>query len=160
VAALLDVERGVPSVTEGKIDKPLDTLGVISRVGGRQLQTDEDEAKGKSSELRLASGWGHGGKGGITMPGKGKIIQRDYTPEERASIEQSATRLGLSVEEMLAHLGERTCDVHLNEVAYWRNIPARVWDYTIGGYQVIKKWLSYREYKLLGRALTVEKREK
>src|SRR5260370_25906242 len=48
------------------------------------------------------------------------------------------------------------CDVHLNVVAYWKNIPARVWDYTIGGYQVIKKWLSYREHKLLGRALTTD----
>jgi hypothetical protein len=34
--------------------------------------------------------------------------------------------------------------------------PARVWDYTIGGYQVIKKWLSYREHDLLGRPLTTE----
>jgi hypothetical protein len=30
-----------------------------------------------------------------------------------------------------------------------------VWEYTIGGYQVIKKWLSYREEKLLGRGLTI-----
>jgi len=29
-----------------------------------------------------------------------------------------------------------------------------VWTYTIGGYQVIKKWLSYREKPLLGRGLT------
>jgi hypothetical protein len=29
-----------------------------------------------------------------------------------------------------------------------------VWGYTIGGYQVIKKWLSYREKPLLGRGLT------
>ena len=29
----------------------------------------------------------------------------------------------------------------------------RVWDYTFGGYQVIKKWLSYREQPVLGRAL-------
>jgi len=33
----------------------------------------------------------------------------------------------------------------INEVANWRNIPAKVWSYYIGGYQVIKKWLSYRE---------------
>ena len=32
----------------------------------------------------------------------------------------------------------------INEVAYWRNVPTRVWGYYIGGYQVIKKWLSYR----------------
>jgi len=42
----------------------------------------------------------------------------------------------------------------LNNVAHWSNIPLRVWEYTIGGYQVIKKWLSYREDKLLGRPLT------
>jgi len=34
------------------------------------------------------------------------------------------------------------------------NVPARVWEYTIGGYQVIKKWLSYREFNILGRSLT------
>ena len=45
-------------------------------------------------------------------------------------------------------------DVYLNESACWKDIPAPVWDYTIGGYQVIKKWLSYREFELLGRALT------
>jgi hypothetical protein len=35
-------------------------------------------------------------------------------------------------------------------------VPKRVWTYTIGGYQVIKKWLSYRERPLLGRDLTPE----
>jgi hypothetical protein len=42
----------------------------------------------------------------------------------------------------------------INEVGYWRNVLARVWGYYIGGYQVIKKWLSYREHALLGRPLT------
>lgn len=35
-------------------------------------------------------------------------------------------------------------------------MPAAVWRFTIGGYQVIKKWLSYREVDLLGRPLTTE----
>jgi hypothetical protein len=35
-------------------------------------------------------------------------------------------------------------------------VPAGVWDYTLGGYQVIKKWLSYREGPLLGRDLKPE----
>jgi len=34
------------------------------------------------------------------------------------------------------------------------NSRIKVWKYTIGDYQVLKKWLSYRERKLLGRALT------
>lgn len=45
--------------------------------------------------------------------------------------------------------GATACDVFLNYRAYWRNIPANVWEYHIGGYQVIKKWLSYREEKIL-----------
>jgi hypothetical protein len=47
----------------------------------------------------------------------------------------------------------RTLDIHLNDDAMWTNIPVNVWNYTLGGYQVIKKWLSYREASILGRAL-------
>jgi len=39
-------------------------------------------------------------------------------------------------------------DVYLNGSAYWKNVPLEVWEYRIGGYQVLKKWLSYREEKL------------
>jgi hypothetical protein len=56
----------------------------------------------------------------------------------------------------MACLGGTCVDVFLNERAYWRCVPARVWHYTIGGYQVMKKWLSYRERPLLGRDLTAE----
>ena len=52
-----------------------------------------------------------------------------------------------------ARLGETTFDVYLNEEAYWRNVPAAVWDYRLGSYQVLKKWLSYREREVLGRKL-------
>ncbi len=54
---------------------------------------------------------------------------------------------------LMACLGGACYDVFLNERVYWRCVPARVWTYTIGGYQVIKKWLSYRERPLLGRDL-------
>jgi len=148
IAALLDTEQGVDGVTTGAITDPLKSIAVVSNAGGGALDPKED--------LKVTAGWGHAGKGGVTMPGKGRIIERDYTPAERASIERGAALLGLSIEEAFAHLGERTGDVYLNDVAYWKNIPARVWDYTIGGYQVIKKWLSYRELELLSRPLTPE----
>ena len=44
----------------------------------------------------------------------------------------------------------------LNDGAFWKNVPSAVWDYRIGGYQVIKKWLSYREEPILGRPLKPE----
>ena len=52
--------------------------------------------------------------------------------------------------------GGRVVDVYLNGVAYWKNIPEPVWKFTLGGYQVMKKWLSYRERALLGRDLTID----
>jgi hypothetical protein len=60
----------------------------------------------------------------------------------------------VTYEQLTACLGDTCADVYLNERAYWRCMPKRVWTYTIGGYQVMKKWLSYRERPLLGRDLT------
>ena len=53
-------------------------------------------------------------------------------------------------------LGQTTFDIYLNGNSYWRNVPAAVWCYKLGGYQVLKKWLSYRERPILGRALLLE----
>ena len=134
-------------MTAGALRPELKPLAMISKVGGGALNPD-------AGDLALTVGWGHGGKDGITMPGKGKVITRDYTPEELAAIREGAPALGLTPEQALEHLGESTYDIYLNEVAYWQNIPEKVWNYYIGGYQVIKKWLSYREKTLLGRPLT------
>ena len=40
----------------------------------------------------------------------------------------------------------RCVDSYLNGDALWSAVPLHVWDYTLGGYQVLKKWLSYREF--------------
>lgn len=77
------------------------------------------------------------------MPGRGRIVTRDYAPNEAPAQAQAAL------------LGLCTNDAFLNDDAYWRNIPDAVWSFTIGGYQVLKKFLSYREHPLLGRPLTL-----
>ena len=79
------------------------------------------------------------------MPGQGRIVERAFTLEERAAMDDS-----------LASLGETAFDVYLNASTYWRNVPASVWRCKLGGYQVLKKWLSYRERAILGRGLTPE----
>ena len=47
-------------------------------------------------------------------------------------------------------------DVYINDRVYWQNVPLDVWAMTIGGYPVVKKWLSYREFRVLGRPLFQE----
>ena len=56
----------------------------------------------------------------------------------------------------LPPLGDSTVDFYLNGRAFWRNVPVAVWEYRLSGYQVLKKWLSYRERNILGRALSIE----
>ncbi len=148
VAALLDTEQAVPGVTTGAIRPELREIGLLRRVdGGNYMQPDD---------LAVTAGWGHGGKGSVTMPGKGRIVTRDYTAAERAAINSPRPLAGEGLGVGAVCLGAETRDVSLNGVAYWANVPARVWEYTIGGYQVMKKWLSYREQPLLGRPLTPE----
>jgi hypothetical protein len=145
IAALLDTEPGVQAIRVSENRPELKLIGTITRIGGGNL-TDSD--------LSLTVGWGHIGKGGINMPGKGRLVERDYSKAERESIGSGTKALDLSIQQVFSVLGSDTCDIYLNDVAYWSNVPQNVWEYTIGGYQVIKKWLSYREAKLLGRPLT------
>jgi hypothetical protein len=149
LAAFLDTEISVVGVTTGAIRPDLKEIAVISREGGGSLEP----AKG---HLALTAGWGHAGKEGAVMPGKGLAKVRDYTQSELAALEIGARKLGTSSGELVKLLGGQTMDIHLNDVAYWKNVPTRVWEYTIGGYQVIKKWLSYRERELLGRDLSTD----
>ena len=152
VAALLDTENTAKGVTTGEIRTELRLLAAPAHKGGGMLNPN-------AGDLAITVGWGHGSNnnnGNVTMPGKGKLLERPYTPDELSAIQEGAEAIGLTVEEALQHLGATTCDIYLNNIAYWKNIPSNVWRYTIGGYQVLKKWLSYREQSLLGRAITVE----
>jgi Type ISP C-terminal specificity domain/N-6 DNA Methylase len=149
VAALLDTEAEVPGVTGGKIAPIFKTIGLIAKTGGGQLDPDV-------GDLNVDAGWGHAGKEGVTMPGKGRLTERPYDGNEAKAIEADAALLGITAKQATQLLGEKTCDVYLNGAAYWRNVPVNVWEYYIGGYQVIKKWLSYREHDLLGRSLKLE----
>jgi hypothetical protein len=136
VAALLDSEQPVAGVTSGSIDEALRPIAVLSIAGGGQINP-------AGGDLDVTADWGYAGRGGITMPGKGKTLER------RAEGAEIAPGLGVVPD-------GKTLDVYLNERVYWRNVPPRVWNYTIGGYQVLKKWLSYRERPLLGRGLRVD----
>ena len=136
LAQLLDPETGVSGVTMGPLHPEISAIAVPATVDGGNM-ADED--------FEVSAGWGHYGSGDAVMPGQGRVEERSCTAEELAALGDA-----------MATLGDATFDIYLNGRAYWRNVPASVWNYKLGGYQVLKKWLSYRESKVLGRKLTPE----
>ena len=136
LAALLDPDTPVPGVTEGALRPEIAAVAVPAVREGRNMAGDD---------FALTAGWGHYGQGEVVMPGQGRVVERSFTPAERAALGDA-----------LPALGETTFDAYLNGNAYWRNVPAAVWRYKLGGYQVLKKWLSYRERDILDRVLATE----
>ncbi len=136
LARLLDPESSVPGVTEGSLPQEIAAIGVPSTTDGRHMAGED---------FTVTAGWGYSGSGGAVMPGQGRIVERAYTPDEYAA-------LGVA----LPAMGDTTFDIYLNARAFWRNVPATVWNYKLGGYQVLKKWLSYRERKIVDRPLRLE----
>ena len=136
LAALLDADTPVPGVTAAPLRPEIGAVAVPSTTGGGNMA---------GGDFALTAGWGHFGQGEAVMPGQGRVDERPYTADERAALGEAAPTLG-----------DTTFDIYLNDGAYWRNVPAAVWHYKLGGYQVLKKWLSYREQSVLGRLLKPE----
>ena len=134
LACLVDPDRAVQGVTHGTLRPGLAATAEPATANGRNMS---------GMDFAMTAGWGHYGSGDAVMPGQGRAVERDYTTAERAEHDEATTTLG-----------PKTFDIYLNDNACWRNVPAAVWTYKLGGYQVLKKWLSYRERGVLGRALT------
>ena len=133
---LLDTNMPVSGVTQGTLRAEVAVIAVPATANGRNMAGDD---------FALTAGWGHYGTGDAVMPGQGRVVEREYTPDE-------LTALGAAI----SVLGAKTLDVYLNDHVFWRNVPTAVWTYKLGGYQVLKKWLSYREQTVLDRLLEPE----
>lgn len=126
VAALLDVRRPVPGVTHGAVAPELRPLGAPQRRPG----APDDQLHPAEGHFALRAQWGTRANGTV-LPGKGRTTP---TPGRETT-----------------HL-----DVWLNDEACWAAVPTAVWATTLGGYPVLKKWLSYRAAPVLGRDLTAD----
>ena len=112
------------------LDVERDAGDMLARfdVGNVALPATASGRQMQGDDFAVSAGWGHFGAGGAVMPASGRV---------------EPSRAG-------------TVNVHLNDGAWWANVPAPVWEYRLGGYQVLKKWLSYREESVLGRRLEAE----
>jgi hypothetical protein len=134
VADLLDPSRAIEGVTTGTIQMALRQIAVLERVGGGAAAGNDFAARAR---------WGARDARGAVMPGPGLVEQRLYSESELADGDA-------------ATLGDTTVDIYLNDQLFWRNVPTEVWNFTIGGFQVLKKWLSYRAHAVIERPLTLD----
>lgn len=134
VAALLDPSTDVPGVTAGSIRPELRRIAVPERADG----TGIDEHRGHTA---VTARWGYLGSKGQVMPGTGHTVEHPAPT-------------GLP-----AALGSAVVDVYLNDATRWAGVPRAVWAFTLGGYPVLKKWLSYRQEDVLGRPLSMREVE-
>jgi hypothetical protein len=137
VAALLNPNKPVTGVDTAPLDLCLRTVADIERTDGKPLNPGQ-------GDLAVTAGWGIVQRRAV-MPGIGK-----YNERERVATESE----GLTNEDRDV-LGNQVLDIHLNDRAFWRSVPEASWDYKIGGFQVLRKWLSYRDKRVLGRDLTI-----
>jgi hypothetical protein len=138
IAQLTDIEHVNMGVTAGNILPHLRPLGPIS-----------------ATDLKVNAGWGRLDSEGRVNPGPGRYVRRKWTDAERELMNNGFSKDGLDHARAFELLGD-PIDIYLNETTFWKGVPACVWDYYIGGYQVLKKWLSYREENVLGRVLKVD----
>jgi hypothetical protein len=138
LAGLLDTEADVPGITSGAVADHFKTLGNIS-----------------ATDLRITASWGSKDSRGRINPGNGKVEIRTWKSGENAALKSGFAAVGVAEPRGFELLGPPV-DVYLNGTTHWQAVPEAVWNYYIGGYKVIKKWLSYREESVLGRALSKE----
>ncbi|MGP0092311.1 MAG: type ISP restriction/modification enzyme [Xanthobacteraceae bacterium] len=117
VTRLLDADRDASDVIRAVLGADrASVLGPLKRSDGKQVRPEDVKI--------TVTYWGGG---------KGRWKPRPFIVEELP-----ATDYGDA-------WGERTGDLFLNDDAYFANVPELVWDYQLGGYPVLKKWLGYRQ---------------
>jgi Type ISP C-terminal specificity domain/N-6 DNA Methylase len=137
IATLLDLDKTIRGVDTNPITPHMQRVASIQRVPSGALNPG-------AGDLAVTAGWGIVQPRAV-MPGAGKYELRDRSNEDSP---------GLSDDQRDA-LGDQVLDIYLNDHACWRGVPAAAWDFKIGGFQVLRKWLSYRDKRVLGRDLTV-----
>jgi hypothetical protein len=145
IADILDVDCEKIELDPG-VQASARTIARLGRADGTPVALG-------SGDLALTAGWAteqvrtqrSGAVSRIVMPGRGRTQVRPWSGAERAGL----------TDEHISLLGTEAVDVYLNDRACWHGVPQAAWDFKIGGFQVLRKWLSYRDKAVLGRDLTV-----
>ena len=107
----------------------LQTVAAIERVRRRPLNPG-------AGDLAVTAGWGIVQSRAV-MPGAGQYDERERTDDDSPA---SPTRI--------ASCSASRCSTSTSTtMRAGAAVPAAAWDFKIGGFQVLRKWLSYREQR-------------
>jgi hypothetical protein len=136
IATITDLDQEVDGVSRGKIAVDLASVAAMTKTNGGAITEDD---------LLVTAGWGRVSKNGITG-GRGKIVV--WVDGNVVETEDE--------EEIKTASGNIVLDIYINENVCFKAVPREVWQYSVAGYQVLKKWLSYREQAALHRPLDID----
>lgn len=132
-------------------DSPLPEIGQLF-VDGRPAAPERMER----DTLAIDADWGGRIKGNAVRPRPGTVDMHAFGPDDVRALTAIAGRFGIDDSHWDAVFGEGMVTIWLNRRACWSGVPVKVWEFILGGRQVLPKWLSYREISILGRPLFPE----
>ena len=135
VACFLDSDSPMSGVDSGEVSPVYAGVGIL--------------CPGSSSRenMRVEASWGYRDGQGKVFPGSGMLGEvREWTADESRG-------WGAAEREALGGALDVYLNGELGDGTHWSGVPESAWNFHIGGYQAAKKWLSYRQVSVLGRAL-------
>ena len=144
ISVLLDMARPVVGIETGTFRHELEPFGLLTTENGAVIEDGD-------TTLELTENWGFFGERDIVQPGTPRVKERLPNQAEKDAL----TKLGLPLNTTMLDLPLHR-DLNGHTQSYWSGVPLPVWNTFIGGYQVLKKWLSYRDQRVVGRAMHLE----
>lgn len=148
IAELLDVDHPVDGVTRLGDDADAGFWRTLAAARTEESSSLDDPA------ARQLRGWASVQRGHVVMPATGQVSvapEASWPPE---SLDALAARWSLKADDVASLLGSPV-RVHLNSRSWWDQVPRRAWELRIGGYSVLRKWLSYRDSAATGEPLSL-----
>lgn len=143
--------RGILSGAELEHQDILSGMGAIRLYGKDEPVTP---ASLTDTQRIVSDDWGIPAKGNAVRTRDGALDIRWTEGALLKRIFELASAMKLPPEDCLERLGVNYANGRINKEVWWIDIPGAAWDFTIGGRKVLRKWLSYRDHRVIKRPLT------
>ncbi len=118
-----------------------------------------DPASLNEAHRVVSDDWGVPARGSAVRAREGAFDVRWMEGALMKCVFRLAEAMELPSEDCLERLGSNYANGRINSIVWFMDIPGAAWEFTIGGRKVLRKWLSYRDHRVIKRPLTVQEME-